>query len=679
MKKFNFDQNVLAAGVALALGITINASASTGLDGSNASTNQVGAGVQINNTATATYSVDGVAQNPVTSNAVIVNISEVASFTLVATQNTPTDDKNENQVATLGNTTTFTNTLKNTGNVADTYTINITQNDDPSITTATKDYAFTGPTGINYTIINADGTPGTSGTITSGQTIQLQAGQSAKLSYDLTTPTTAINGQNGVGTITATSAYINAKDATKATLVNENQAVVTTPVFSIVKSAATNIDLNTANSITYTIKVKNDGSVDATNILVQDNIDSALSLADTSATNIKVTGIADTTYSTTGSAANLLKVSGIDLKAGETATITFTVNITDKATLAKKGSLTNNADVYDNYDASNPDPKNPQIWDSTDPTKTDTPHVPDAQDPNSTDPSNPGVGGDVPSTIYFTQRALTLTANQSAEVPNTSTANTNADFTPVITNTGANIEGDTAGEVTFKLIDTTTGNNLNINGTVTITYDPTPNSPNSGDEVVNKAITPDANGVYDINSALPGGIAPGGKVTINYSVDSNKAATGTVDTVTVQLIPGGTGAPAGSTVTDTTTVKAMTLEKFQALDANCNGTISGSTTNADGTTTTEVDFTKTDINTARPGQCIIYKIVATNSFTNYDLTDVVINDLISNWSGKATYQSGTDSANVTATNDGTNIKSSALTIPKNNGTGWLQFSIKIKS
>lgn len=679
MKKFNFDQNVLAAGVALALGITINASASTGLDGSNASTNQVGAGVQINNTATATYSVDGVAQNPVTSNAVIVNISEVASFTLVATQNTPTDDKNENQVATPGNTTTFTNTLKNTGNVADTYTINITQNDDPSITTATKDYAFTGPTGINYTIINADGNPGTSGTITSGQTIQLQAGQSAKLSYDLTTPTTAINGQNGVGTITATSAYINAKDATKATLVNENQAVVTTPVFSIVKSAATNIDLNTANSITYTIKVKNDGSVDATNILVQDNIDSALSLADTSATNIKVTGIADTTYSTTGSAANLLKVSGIDLKAGETATITFTVNITDKATLAKKGSLTNNADVYDNYDASNPDPTNPQIWDSTDPTKTDTPHVPDAQDPNATDPSNPGVGGDVPSTVYFTQRALTLTANQSAEVPNTSTANTNADFTPVITNTGANIEGDTAGEVTFKLIDTTTGNNLNINGTVTITYDPTPNSPNSGDEVVNKAITPDANGVYDINSALPGGIAPGGKVTINYSVDSNNAATGTVDTVTVQLIPGGTGAPAGSTVTDTTTVKAMTLEKFQALDANCNGTISGSTTNADGTTTTEVDFTKTDINTARPGQCIIYKIVATNSFTNYDLTDVVIKDEISNWSGKATYQSGTDSANVTATNDGTNIKSSALTIPKNNGTGWLQFSIKIKS
>ena len=458
----------------------------------------------------------------------------------------------------------------------------------------------------NYTIINADGTPGTFGTITSGQTIQLQAGQSAKLSYDLTTPTTAINGQNGVGTITATSAYINAKDATKATLVNENQAVVTTPVFSIVKSAATNIDLNTANSITYTIKVKNDGSVDATNILVQDNIDSALSLADTSATNIKVTGITDTTYSTTGSAANLLKVSGIDLKAGEIATITFTVNITDKATLAKKGSLTNNADVYDNYDESNPDPTNPQIWDSTDPTKNDKPHVPDAQDPNATDPSNPGVGGDVPSTVYFTQRALTLTANQSAEVPNTSTANTNADFTPVITNTGANIEGDTAGEVTFKLIDTTTGNNLNINGTVTITYDPTPNSPNSGDEVVNKAITPDANGVYDINSALPGGIAPGGKVTINYSVDSNNAATGTVDTVTVRLIPGGTGAPAGSTVTDTTTVKAMTLEKFQALDANCNGSISGSTTNADGTTTTEVDFTKTDINTARPGQCIIY-------------------------------------------------------------------------
>ena len=89
MKKFNFDQNVLAAGVALALGITINASASTGLDGSNASTTQVGAGVQINNTATATYSVDGVAQLEVTSNPVTVNISEVCSFTLFGTQGNP--------------------------------------------------------------------------------------------------------------------------------------------------------------------------------------------------------------------------------------------------------------------------------------------------------------------------------------------------------------------------------------------------------------------------------------------------------------------------------------------------------------------------------------------------------------------------------------------------------------
>ncbi|WP_193671064.1 hypothetical protein, partial [Pseudomonas aeruginosa] len=64
-------------------------------------------GVQIENKATASYSVDGVAQPTVTSNAVTVNISEVGSFTLFGTQGTsPTDEKNESQAAVPGGTTT---------------------------------------------------------------------------------------------------------------------------------------------------------------------------------------------------------------------------------------------------------------------------------------------------------------------------------------------------------------------------------------------------------------------------------------------------------------------------------------------------------------------------------------------------------------------------------------------
>ena len=104
MKKFNFNPNVLTAGVALALGLVSgSANAST-------TTNQSSTAGTISNTAEATYSVDGVAQPKVTSNAVVVNTSEVANFTLVATQGaSTTDDKNEAQVATPGQATRFTN------------------------------------------------------------------------------------------------------------------------------------------------------------------------------------------------------------------------------------------------------------------------------------------------------------------------------------------------------------------------------------------------------------------------------------------------------------------------------------------------------------------------------------------------------------------------------------------
>ena len=138
MKKFNFNPNALTAGVALALGLGIasGVSAST----SSGSATPTG-GVQISNTATASYSVDNVPQPTVTSNAVIVNVSEIGSFTLYGTQGTSTtDDKNENQAAVPGGTTTFTNKLTNEGNVTDTYTLNLTTNNDPNITTGNQDY-----------------------------------------------------------------------------------------------------------------------------------------------------------------------------------------------------------------------------------------------------------------------------------------------------------------------------------------------------------------------------------------------------------------------------------------------------------------------------------------------------------------------------------------------------------
>ena len=124
MKKLSFNQNILTAGVVLALGI----GGSTLVDAATSASVSPEGGVQISNTATATYSVDGVAQPEVKSNAVVVNVSEVASFSLVATNEdgTPNDDINEKLPMVGPNgSVTFTNKLTNSGNLADTYTITL--------------------------------------------------------------------------------------------------------------------------------------------------------------------------------------------------------------------------------------------------------------------------------------------------------------------------------------------------------------------------------------------------------------------------------------------------------------------------------------------------------------------------------------------------------------------------
>lgn len=79
MKKFNFNPNALTAGVALALGLGIASGVSASISSGSASPS---GGVQISNTATAEYSVDGVAQPTVTSNAVVVNVNEIRTCTL---------------------------------------------------------------------------------------------------------------------------------------------------------------------------------------------------------------------------------------------------------------------------------------------------------------------------------------------------------------------------------------------------------------------------------------------------------------------------------------------------------------------------------------------------------------------------------------------------------------------
>lgn len=653
MKKFNFNPNALTAGVALALGLVSgSANAST-------TTNQSSTAGTISNTAEATYSVDNVPQPKVTSNAVIVNTSEVANFTLVATSDSTTDDKNEAQVATPGQATTFTNTLTNTGNLSDTYTLNITQNDESTITTGNQDYQFTSPTAITYVIKNKDGStpsadqlaPGQAqtGTVPSGSSISLLPQQYAELSYSVTTPSTQVGGQSGVGTLEATSTKIKSG----GTLINENQAIVKLPVFAITKTAtSTNIDLNAANpSIDYSITVKNDGTAtyaaDAVGVLIQDKLPIGLSVDNGTPITVSSSDGSTTNGSApqilTSGSQQIIAISGVDLKVGETMTITFKA-LVNRATVDKTKPLVNNADVYDNYGTTTPtagDNPTSDIKDSTansDPTNT---HVPN-------DPTGTGTGGDSSTPVNFSDRGLTLTGSTTAELPPTSASATPATYTETITNTGNNPESG----LTFTITNPSTSDNITPSNVVYTAPDGT-----------KTPLTPNASGVYTI----PGSIGSGQTGTITYDVVTTEAAVSSSETNTITLIPAGvngTTTPVVPSVTNTTTVEGLKLVKTQAIDANCDGTA-------------DAEFVDTAIS-GTPGQCVVYRITATNSMTTKALNNVVISDLASQWNAKATYVvgSGRDSASGTVTPPGTSVVSSTFSIPAK-GTGWLQFAIKI--
>ena len=671
MKKFNFNPNALTAGVALALGLGIATGVSASTSSGSASPN---GGVQIENKATASYSVDGVAQPEVTSNAVIVNINEIGSFTLYGTQgSSPTDDKNENQAAVPGGTTTFTNKLINTGNVTDTYTLNLTTNDDPNITTGPQDYTYTNPTTITYAIYNADGTVAT--TLASGQaqtgtvastngTIKLLPQQYATLTYNVTSPTTVIGGQSAVGTLTATSKYITDTPTASATatLVNENQAIVKLPVFAISKTAAsTNIDLNAASpAVDYTIIVKNDGTAtyaaDAIGVLIQDKLPTGLTVSGaitvTSDNSTTSNGTAPT-VTTLADGRQLIAINGVDLKVNETMTITFKAAI--DPTKVNKAGVTNAVEVYDNYDNTLVTPGDNPTANIKDSSGTSNPT--DARVPD--DPMDTGTGADTSTPITFSDRSLTLTGGTSAELPPTSTP-TGVTYTQTITNTGNNPETGLKVAITDAA-----GNNINVTNVVYTAPDGT-----------RTTLTADASGNYTIPTPL----AAGASGTISYTVVTTGATIGTSETNTITLIPArvdGTTKPIVPSVQNTTNVKGLALLKTQAIQKFCTGDVNSLT------------YTGSDKSLdAIPGDCIVYRIAATNTFTSKSLTNVTVNDDSVKWSSqKGTYQSGSiltgtnqATGSITSTPSGTPNTGAVVanfpTIAAGN-TGTLQFIVKI--
>ena len=658
MKSNTFNVSLLAVGIAAVMGISTATNAATATAVSKNA-------IPITNIATANYSVGTVAQPEVKSNAVVVNISETANFSLVATSDTDNNvDANSDRPAVPGGTTSFTHTLSNIGNVADTYTINtnaanVGAINTPDATTpvapGSESYLFGNKT-VTFTILKDDNTPAVvgdlngqspTGTVTNGQTIKLPPGYKANLTYSTVTPTTQLGGDVGIGTLTATSTF---NGTTARTLTNENQTLVKLPVFKIEKSATcgptntncTTLDLNSATpTITYSIKVTNVNtsySDTATNFIIRDALPAGMTIT---AENAAAAGVTTTTANNITTLSKTIA----SLAPGASETITFTVSVNKASYTGSNSSATNNATVYDKFDNTLPTTDSFDIVDSTDAVLTNnvTRLKPAVDNAN-------GVGVDTTTTISFTNRNITLDTSTTRQIaPISGTAGLVTHQT-VITNKGQDAEGTATNPLTFTITDGGSNNRVApMGGSIEIVYTPL----NGTAQTFTLPPTVDGGSTYTINgTVLTGGIAPNGKVAINYKVASgdttNPATIGTTETTIVKLTAiGGNGAPSVANIpaiTDTTRVEGLTLEKFQALDKNCSGTIDSGDT----------DFTKSAISDANPDQCIIYRIDAKNTSATttdpvsqgFDITGLTISDAKSQFSTNADYVAGTGKIKV---------------------------------
>jgi len=694
MKSNTFNYSVLAVGVAALMGVSTGANAATPANAATAGA------APINNVATANYSVAGIPQPNVTSNTVTVNVSETANFALTSTVDDGSigDDTATNQTATPGGTTTFTHNLTNTGNVTDTYTINTTGNDS-SLVTATPDYRL-GTAPVTFTIVQADGTPLTTaqinalngqaqtGTIANGETIRLQPGTRANLSYEAATPDNRNGNDKGVGTLTATSTFFTANNAPGATLVNENQTIVRLPTFKIVKTATSTVDLTVDNpQIAYSIVVTNaitDYSAAATDIVIRDVLPAGLSLPSGTTSDVTVTGGAGTATISTIGGRQAINVAVANLAVGASRTITFTVNVDKDQFTSANSSVTNNAEVYDKFVGPvSPLPANPvlgtdyDILDSTD-SKIDVTRIPDDAGEGN------GAGVDTAGVTNFTRRAVVLGEPTTREIAPASGTAGQVTHATTITNNGQDTEGTNANPLTFSIADG--GNNgavRPVTGPVSATYTP----PGNGAPVTITLQPTVADGnTYTLNTTtLPSGIAPGGVLTINYNVSSGNvttpatvadaAAVGSTEKTIVTLTAAGTNPPAATPVTDTTNVRGLALVKTQALDETCSGTVAAST------------FVQTVVE-AKPDQCVIYRIQATNTSSaalGFNLNDLTISDLLSNFSAGADLVAGSPATSATASSIAGIASTTSTEVLGTNytlvpqGVGTLTFKIKIKN
>lgn len=603
------------------------------------------------------------------------------------------DDANIKEEVAPNGFAAFKHTLTNTGNRDDIYTVNLTGPDakyDPA--NSTVSYKIYDAAGVEDTTRAVDNAPYT---VANGKSFPLEKGHYIEFTINAKT----INNKGGDSqqlTISAESTVLAANSAAPtSSLTNTNNSFTRLPTFGIVKTITNALDLNdNDDTATYQIVVNNDGNTafntDATDIAITDNLPAGLVLAEAlTATNIAITGQATKgTIDTSNAGDDGFNITGVNIPADQSVTITFKVKKGGTGTLVPATAI-NHVKVTDDLD-NNTATANTLV-DSTDTGRelfvSDFYPTTEINNLNGQTPANTGDDSTLPLSKGGTiRRALTLTGITTREIAPTSGTAGQVTHQTVITNKGQDRGGDTAGELTFTINDNdgNTPDAVNIVfNTVTITYDA--DGAGSGAPGSPIAISPTLVGeinVYDIKTALPNGIAPTGTVTINYKVSSLNAKLFTSvapitpifeDTI-VTLIPKNEGAPAPVTVEDTTTVRGLTLVKTQAIDADCTGNAVGA-------------FVTTDIKDASPGQCIIYRVQAQNTSTaalGFDITDLVVSDLLAKFSAEADYVDGSATTTAsaagtyTASKNETAITTTIATLTPQ-GTATMQFKVKIKT
>ncbi|WP_367106088.1 hypothetical protein [uncultured Psychrobacter sp.] len=632
MKSSTFKYSMLTVGIAASLGIVSTA---------NAAESAAASTPTIDNVATATYKIGAIAQTPVQSNKVTVNITQSAAFSLTAKNDdgNATDDYNRSAIVTPKGRVAFNHTLTNSGNVEDTYTLSLAQGGTiPGSTQDASSYDLAA-TNVTYTVYNADGTVKKATTVTGtdfqNTNIVLKPNEHADILISAKTVGN-VGGNSQNLTLSAASTFFTNSDTTKATLTNINNSITKVPVFKITSKVSSTLNLNDPSSkVTYTITVRNDETAsyaaNANNIIVFDGLPEGLRLADQP--NLSVSNNATIVPGNEGkgssSADDSVRVTLLNLEPGQEATITFDVQKDQNETLTNPKNVINHASV--SLDLG----ENQVIYDSTDgtdPKQNTNVFYPAGDDSEVTDgTTNTTTGSDSAAPLVANQRALSIVSPTKKEIPTSTTESTQVTHSVILSNTGKEVEGDKPGEVKFTITPNANNKVTVVTGSVELIYD-ADNNPNTPNAVY--TITRDVNGDNDLSTAVPKngappwtGMAPNSIVTITYKVESNKAVIDTTETTTVSLVLGGQDVPTlGERIAkNTTTVKGLKLVKEQALNETC-------------AASTTLTFTQADV-AASPGNCIVYKITAFNDFSNADarftFNDLVINDTTARFNNKA--------------------------------------------